>query len=44
MFGISDFDDKKIEKAIAQKLNDATQFMEFKKLARFRRIEANNMA
>lgn len=30
MFGISDFDDKEIEKAIAQRLNDATQFMQFK--------------
>lgn len=30
MFGISDFEDKEIEKAMAQRLNDATQFMEFK--------------
>ncbi|SCC26328.1 protein of unknown function [Gilliamella intestini] len=30
MFGISEFDDKEIEKVFAKRLNDETKFMEFK--------------
>lgn len=30
MFGISEFDDKEIEKGFAKRLNDETKFMEFK--------------